>query len=291
MRNTTALLLGGLAVVCVAAMIPVAMLDETPPARCPNGKCPVKPPPASPKKPDTPVPQPSPKPKPWPHCGYQTVGLGSNGVSKGEISAVSVYVGGKESWVNGRESHGEVLTADFPPSFYMQNIGSHKDGAGMCVMTSITMCAKYLGLKDYYGLRDWCANEPGGAYRGKVDDQIHRYEKALGIANPVPYLQYEGPDPGPILEAIDKARLPFAHTYGWSPRYHSRIAHMVADCHYGTLAAVLDNNPMSDFDVPNAKMFEWMDRNEMIRRAKLGGGNMWVHCWLAPPPPPCPKVK
>lgn len=97
--------------------------------------------------------------------------------------------------------------------------------------------------------------------------------------------------------------MPFAHSYGWSPRYHGRIAHMVADCHYGTTgsgpngtqgkyAAVLDNNPMDDFHPEQNQIFEWMDKSEMIRRGKLGqGGNFWLFAWLAPPPPPVPKVE
>lgn len=246
---------------------------------CPDGKCKLKPAPRpTPMQPKRPRPQPRPCP-----------GTDARCLAVGEVSAKD----GKSSWVNGREADGEVLTADFPGTLYMKNIGSYKDGAGMCVMTSITMCAKYLGLADYYDLRDWCANEPGGGYRTKVDNQIRRYEKAKGIAAPVAYLQYEGPDPGPVLEAIDRARLPLAHTYGWSPRYNSRIAHMVAGVkHSGRLAVVLDNNPMTDFDIGSNKIFEWMSRAEMIRRAKLGqGGNLWLFAWLAPPPPPCPKVE
>lgn len=278
---------GGTLALCLTLGAAVLMTPDSAPTNpeCPGGKCPTT-------KKATPKPtQPAkPKPKPWLDTGYQTVGL------------VSPYPYGpddeaaKESWVNGRESDGEVVTADFPGTLYIQNIGSHKDGAGMCVMTSITMLAHYLGLTDYYGLRDWCANEPGGAYRQKVDDQIKRYERAMGIKNPIPYLQYEGPSPEMVLESIDHARLPFAHTYGWSPRYGHRIAHMVANVHYGIgqerLSVVLDNNPMSDFDIPGGKFLEWMPKEEMVRRAKLGqGGNMWLFAWLAPPPPPCPKVQ
>lgn len=258
----------------VVGIVAIAGGEEDAPCRGPN--CPLK-------KPKKPLPKPAPKkpkPKPW-----------------GNRKSLAVCQGGEEdaeqsSWVNGRESEGEVLTADFPGTLYMSNIGSKRDGAGMCVMTSIEMLCHYLGMEDYYGLRDWCAREPGGAYRQKVADQIERFEKARGITNRASYLQYEGPNPEPLLEEIDKAGLPFAHSYGWSPRYHQRIAHMVANTKFsGRFSAVLDNNPMNDFDPATNHIFEWMSREEMIRRAKLGGGNMWIFVWLVPPPPPCPKVR
>ena len=178
----------------------------------------------------------------------------------------------------------------------MANIGSHVDGLGMCVNTSIEILCHYLGLSQYYGYRDWTAKkEGGGSYSKKVDQQLAAWEKAMGVTEPVPYLQYEGPNPEAVLEALDRAGLPCAHTYGWSPRYNKRIAHMVCGVHYGTpgqYAVVLDNNPMQDFNPAQNKIFEWMSREEMIRRAKLGqSGNMWIFAWLAPPPPPVPKAK
>lgn len=298
--NRAVIIVAGGALAACLALGSVAMLVSSDTPTCPGGKCPLPPPDPSPNKPK-PAPKPEPKnprrPCPGTTAGYQTVGLGS---ACGQCNPYVPWLpcpsddddqADKESWVNGRESNGEVLTADFPGSLYMSNIGSKRDGAGMCVATSITMLFRYLGLRPYYDFRDFAAREPGGAYSAKIDDQLRRYEKAKGITTPIRYLQYEGPDPGPILDAIDKANLPFAHSYGWSPRYNHRIAHMVANCKYnGALSAVLDNNPMSDFDPASAHMFEWMPKEEMVRRAKLGGGNMWIFCCLEPPPPPCPKV-
>lgn len=195
---------------------------------------------------------------------------------------------GPTSWVNGRSHDNETLTADFPGSLYMQNIPSRVDGAGMCVMTSIEILAHYLGLTDYYGIRDRCAEEPGGGWPEKVVRQIAAWEKAKGI-KPIPYLQYAGSDPRAVLERLDKAGLPFAHSYSYSPRYGGRIAHMVANVKFGgKYSVVLDNNPMNDLHPETNEMFEWMPKEEMLRRA--GGREIWIFAWLAPPPPPVPAV-
>lgn len=198
--------------------------------------------------------------------------------------------GDKSSWVNGRRHEGETITADFPGSLYMSNIGSKVDGAGMCVMTSIEILAHYLGLTDYYGLRDWCAQEKGGAWPEKVDRQIAAFEKAHGITRRAPYLQYTGSDPTAVLDRLDQAGLPFAHSYSYSPRYPRRIAHMVSNVKFsGKYSVVLDNNPMNDLHPESNEMFEWMSKEEMLKRA--GGREIWIFAWLAPPPPPVPQPR
>ena len=178
----------------------------------------------------------------------------------------------------------------------MANIPSHVDGAGMCVSTSIEILCHYLGLTDYYGFRDFCAQEKGGGWPEKMDRQIAAFEKARGITKRVPYLQYTGSNPGPVLERLDKAGLPFAHSYGYSPRYVNArnprgvIQHMVANVKFsGKYSVVLDNNPMNDLHPETSQMFEWMTKEEMLKRA--GGREVWVFAWLAPPPPPVPISK
>ncbi len=193
----------------------------------------------------------------------------------------------KSSWVNDRTHEDEVITCDIPPNLHMWNIGSHKDGAGMCVMTSIEICALYLGLDEFKGLREWCAKEPGGGYPSKVDDQLKRYCKEKGLTCP-PYMQYEGKAPEAICEKLDGNGLMFASTYGYSPRYGSgKIYHMIAVPKYrAKYAIVLDNNAIGG--VSKEHLFEWMTKEEYVRRARFADGNAWVHCWLTAPPPPMP---
>ena len=44
----------------------------------------------------------------------------------------------------------------------------------MCVMSSVEMAARWDGLEEYRGLRDWCANEAGGAYPGDLEPTVDR---------------------------------------------------------------------------------------------------------------------
>lgn len=215
------------------------------------------------------------------------------GVTLAFVLVFQVVVGGqqsygdKSSFVGGRTHGGEVLDCDLPDGEQIRNIGSHVDGAGMCVMSSIEMAARWHGMEQMRGLRDWCANDRGGAYPAKVDKQILAFCKAKGIAAP-PYLQYEGPDPGPVIEAACKSgRMPCI-TYGQSPRYNlPYIAHMTCAPKFsGKFGVCLDNN------FPGENKYEWMDREELVRRVRWsprGVGAGWVFVWLTSPPPPSPK--
>ncbi len=194
---------------------------------------------------------------------------------------------GKDSAIGGRTKGEEVLDVDLPGKLHIKNIGSKVDGAGMCVMSSIEMAARVQNMDPrWQGLRDWCANDPGGAYPQKVVEQLDAYAKAKGIPNVRDsYIQYEGPDPWPIIEAALKSGRCPCITYGYSPRYGKEIAHMVcavkgADGKYGV---VLDNN------FPGEDNYEWMDIPELKRRVNYPNRSGWVFVWLAPPPPPSPR--
>ena len=278
---------------------------EPTPAPCPD--CPNDPDcPHCPRP--KPGPHPQPQPKPWgPHaapsvegecpCGPECCcgddcrcpGCPCHRIADDDDDEAD---GDRSSWVNGRSSKGETLTCDFPDQLWISNIGSHRDGAGMCVMSSIEMCALYLGLDQYKGLRDWCANEPGGAYPEKVSDQIPRFEKAKNIPTEkrVPFLQYEGRDVESFLAEVDRAGLMAGITYGRSPRYgRDTIYHMVATpkCGRTGLNVVLDNNPIGG--VGPGHLFEWMSHREMMARIVHADGNEgWCFAWLACPPPPIP---
>lgn len=199
------------------------------------------------------------------------------------LPATSLAQTNHSSFVNGREHAGESLTCDLPASEHLTNIGSRVDGRGMCVMSSIEIAARWQGLESLRGLRDWCAKEPGGAYPAKVDRQLRDFCKSRGI--PVPnYLQYEGRNPGPILDRCEKTGRMACITYGFSPRYHGAIAHMVCCAkHGGRWAVVLDNN------FPGEHSYEWMSREELLRRISYPDGRAWIFVWLAPPPPPVPR--
>lgn len=196
----------------------------------------------------------------------------------------------RASWAGGRTHAGENLDVDLPEAEHITNIGSHVDGLGMCVMSSIEMSFRWAGVEEMRGLRDWCAREPGGGYPAKVDKQIAAFCRSRGI--PVPkYVQYEGPDPGPVIEAALKSGRMAAITYGWSPRYKDEdgviltyIAHMTNCVKFsGRFAAVLDNN------FPGEGRYEWMDREELVRRCKFPQSSGWVFVALNPPPPPSPR--
>lgn len=201
----------------------------------------------------------------------------------GIADATSFDRGGERAFVGGRTHANEVLDCDLPGDLHMKNIGSRVDGAGMCVMSSIEMAALWQGMEEYRGLRDWCAKEPGGGYPGKVDKQLAAFARAKSLPAPR-YLQYEGPDVEPLIEAILKSGRMAALTYGWGERYGQSIAHMVCMAKYsGQFAVILDNN------FPGESQYEWMSKAEAIRRVKLPRQTGWVFVWLPPPPPPSPS--
>lgn len=194
-------------------------------------------------------------------------------------------IGDRASFVGGRQHAGEVLDVDLPQAEHIKNIGSKVDGAGMCVSSSIEMAFRWAGVEEMRGFRDWCANDAGGSWPEKTDRQIQAYCKQKGIPVP-PYIQYEGKDPRPVIEAALKSGRMACITYGWSPRYpgESYIAHMTSLAKFGgRFATVLDNN------FPGENAYEWMDLDELIRRCVFPRGTGWVFVPLASPPPPSPK--
>ncbi len=192
------------------------------------------------------------------------------------------------SFVGGRTHAGEVLDCDLPESEQMKNIGSLLDGAGMCVMSSIEMAARFQNMDvRWRGLRDFCAKEKGGGWPERTVEQLAAYAKAKGMPDPTgQYLQYEGPDPYPIVEAALRSGRMACITYGTSPRYNQgSIAHMVCCVKAGSgqYSVVLDNN------FPGENNNEWMFNTELKRRITYPRRIGWVFVWLTPPPPPSPK--
>lgn len=201
------------------------------------------------------------------------------------------------SAVGGKTYQGEQITADLPLDQMMWNIGSYLDGFGMCVDTSLEQSARYLGMEEFRGYRDWSAKGPGGSWPSRVDQQIAAWAKKNNLPAPQ-YLQYQGPDPGPLLELIDRTGRIACIAYGYSPRYGGPINHMVFSPKPGSgkYACIVDNNQIGGVNGNEASRYEWMTREELIKRMKTSANrwnqpiatNAWVFCWLAPPPPPPP---
>jgi hypothetical protein len=201
-----------------------------------------------------------------------------------------------KSWVNGASYEGETITADLPANEQLWNVGSKVDGAGMCVDTSLEMAAIYSGLEEYRGFRDyWASHAAGGNYPQGVDKQLAAYAKLKGLPKPL-YLQYEGRDVGAVLDAIDRTGRMACITYGYSPRYGNQtIAHMVCSPKSGSngkYGVVRDNNKIGGVDGTEGHLYEWMDREELIRRIEWPSGQGWIFVWLNPAPaPPAPSSR
>jgi hypothetical protein len=218
---------------------------------CKDGKCP------------TPKPAPPDKPKPKRPWG-----------NPAQPSVEGITLGGKIAPNN------SPVQIDFPLSQHISNIGSHVDGAGMCVMSSIEMAARWQNIESLRGLRDWCAKQPGGGYPSKVDRQLQEYFKKLGQG--FDYVQYEGTDLSLLKTALRTGRFP-AVTYAGRDkvRYSGTIAHMVCLCHLDdSVAGIWDNN-----GTPGEII--WMSTEDFKSRW-TDGGTGWAVVWIAPPPPPPP---
>lgn len=195
---------------------------------------------------------------------------------------------GQKSWINGLTHDTETITCDLPNDQQFNNIGSRIDGQGMCVFSAIEMAARFQGLEQMRGWRDWCAAKyKGGGDPSKVDKLLAAWWKAKSI-EPIPYLQFEGADPEGTMYLIDKTNRMACITYGQSPRYPRLISHMVNGIHFGDkYAVVLDNN------YPGDSKYEWMEKAELVRRMRIQTnrqlGSAWVFVWLTPGSPPPPK--
>lgn len=174
--------------------------------------------------------------------------------------------------VDGPTHDGVEVACELPNGEHMKNVGG-RDGAGLCVFTSIEHSGRFQNVPALRGFQQHMRQEPGGGYPEKVDAMMKKY------APGVPYVQYSGNDPAVLDLAIRTGRMPGV-TYGYGERYGGRIAHMVnLVALTDKAAAILDNN------FPGT--YEWMSRDEFLRRWKMGGGG-WAVVLLAPPPPPVP---
>jgi hypothetical protein len=176
------------------------------------------------------------------------------------------------------------IQIDLPGSQHLKNLGG-SDGAGLCVFTSISHCARWAHVALLENFRDYMTKYPGGGWPAKVDQYIAKIAAEKGI--PVPeYIQLEGgrEQLDALKFALKTGRM-IGVTYSFSPtgRYNGRrIAHMVNLVHLdGTTACVLDNN------FPGETTYEWMTVEEFIRTF-TGGRAGWAVILLDAGPPPLP---
>lgn len=169
------------------------------------------------------------------------------------------------------------VVCDLPPDQRTRNVGG-RDGAGLCVFTSIGHAARWQNERRLVDFQKEMRQEDGGGYPEKVDRMIARYGPGT------PYVQYEGKDPSILKAALASGRMPSV-TYDGRDGVHyaGRIAHMVNLVAYdeaADLACVLDNNFIGENELV------WLSCREFLDR--WGGDGGWAVILLAPPPPPPP---
>jgi hypothetical protein len=170
-------------------------------------------------------------------------------------------------------SSGNEVTCDLPLSQRTKNVGG-RDGAGLCVFSSIGHAARWQNEKRLVDFQKQMTKEPGGGYPEKVDRMIAKYGKGT------PYIQYEGHDPTILKLALKTGRMPSVTYDGHDPHYNGSIAHMVNLIYLDDQeACILDNNFIDEL--------VWMSAKEFLERWTGDGG--WAVILLAPPPPPPPQ--
>lgn len=167
------------------------------------------------------------------------------------------------------------IKCDLPRSMKRKNVGG-RDGAGLCVFTSIEWAGKWQNEPELFTLQDKMRQELGGGYPEKVDAMMKKY------APHVQYIQDTSGDPDILKAVLDSGRMACVTYNGHDCHYPMSIAHMVDLVGFdGQWAVISDNNFIED------NQFVWMSPDEFIKRWRGTGGG-WVVCLLSPPPPPVP---
>jgi hypothetical protein len=187
---------------------------------------------------------------------------------------------GQFTTTNGPVYNGTRAVVDLPGSQHMKNVGG-RDGAGLCVFTSIQHAARWHGLYELEGYRAYMETQPGGGWPQKVDKTLATFCAAKGVKVP-DYIQHTGGDPAFLDLCIKTGRCPGVTYAGVDNFYRGRIAHMVNLAHLdNSIAAIIDNN--------RPGQWVWMNRNDFVARwHDMDGG--WAFVFLAPPPAPYPAT-
>ncbi len=171
------------------------------------------------------------------------------------------------------------VACDLPVDQRQRNVGG-RDGAGLCVFTSIEHAARWQSEQRLENFQADMRKEPGGGWPGKVDAMIAKYGKGTQ------YIQYEGGNPAILKLALATGRMPGVTYNGRDGvHYSGNIAHMVSLVAYDEhtdLAAILDNNFVGEKDIV------WMTCKEFRDRWAPRGQGGWAVVLLSPPPPPVP---
>jgi hypothetical protein len=175
---------------------------------------------------------------------------------------------------------GVEIQCDLPAALRKQNVGG-RDGAGLCVFTSIMHASRYQNEKRLWNFQADMQKELGGGYPDKVDKMIAKYGPGTK------YIQHEGGDLDFLYQALMTGRMVSVTYDGRDPRYgRQRIAHMVNLVHLDPpeksprYAGILDNN--------FTKEVLWMTVEEFKSRW-LGNSGGWAVVLLAPRPPLAPR--
>lgn len=171
---------------------------------------------------------------------------------------------------------GTRATCDIPPSQHIRNTGG-RDGAGLCVFTSMELAADWQQLPELAGFQRWMTKRPGGGYPEKVDAMLKAYCQEKGVPVP-PYVQHTDGDEAVLDAAIAAGLMPCITYGGRDDFYRGGIYHMVDLAHLDAeRAAIIDNN--------RPGVWVWMTRAELLTRWRSMQGG-WAFVWLASPPPP-----
>lgn len=171
---------------------------------------------------------------------------------------------------------GERANAPIPSRFHVRNEGG-SDGAGLCVISSITCNGAFQGVKDLLGLKDsplWRAAKraPGGYSPDKLRNLLDR----LPGLKDEKYASYIGTDTS-VLDRWSRRGYPIGATMNTGQLYSYRyIHHMISLIHYrkGGYAIVVDNNDTGRYHV--------MPAGEFDRRWPYGG-TAWAFIWTRLP--------
>lgn len=206
----------------------------------------------------------------------------NNNYIRGMFAAVALLAGGGALLAELSEGGpvgpaGQEVACDLIPELRKKNVGG-RDGAGLCVFTSIMHAARYQQEPRLWNFQEQMRKELGGGWPEKVDAMIAKYGPGAQ------YAQHTGGDLAFLRAAIRSGRMPSVTYSGKDMHYgpRTRVAHMVNLVYLDDkAAAVLDNNFVGESQIV------WMSVDDFASRWRdMGGG--WAVVLLAPPPPPVP---